>query len=217
MKRFSRRALLASAGTLSAGGLAGCLGGGSGGSGGNGSGDERECSGEQRSVEVPPLGDPESDVVVTAYEDFACPGCKQYAENTAPEIKAEYAEPGDIAYEHRDFPFHGEWSWPVANASLAVFEDAGAEAYYPFIEEVYQYQGEYSADNVAGLAAELGASEQPVREAIESGPFCEQLKESKSEGQQRGIEATPTVFVNDQQLQAPSVEELREAIESALS
>lgn len=215
MERYSRRALLAGAGALSAGTLAGCLGGGNGGSSGS---DEHECSGEQRSVEVPPAGDPESDVTVTAYEDFACPHCRRYAEDTAPEIKADYVETGEIAYVHRDLPIPMDetWSWAVPNASLAVFEDAGADPYYTFVEEVYQFQDEYSADNVAGLGAELGADEEAVRTAIESGPFCEQVKDSKAEAEQRGVSGTPTVFVNDRSLQNPSVDELREAIESAL-
>ncbi|MCL7416769.1 MAG: DsbA family protein [Halalkalicoccus sp.] len=216
MKGFSRRALLASAGALSAGGLAGCLGGGTGGSGGGGN--EHECSGEQRSVEVPPAGDPESDVTVTGYTDFACPHCREYAQSTYPEIESAYVSSGQIAYDHQDFPLPMDetWSWAVPNASLALFEETGAQAYYTFVEEVYQYQGEYSAENVAGLAAELGAEEEPIRAAIEDGPFCEQLVTARAEAMDRGVSATPTVFVNDTQLEAPSTDELREEIESAL-
>lgn len=214
MQGYSRRALLAGTGATAVGVLAGCLGGDD-----SGSESDRECSGEQRSVEVPPAGDPDSDVTVAAYEDFGCPHCRDYAEDTAPEIKADYVEPGTIAYEHRDLPIpvDEEWSWEVANASLAVFEDAGAQPYYTFIEEVYQYQDEYSADNVAGLAGELGADEGTVREAIENGPFCEQLTESRTEAEERGVEATPTVFVNDQQFESPSADDLREAIDSELA
>lgn len=213
MQGYSRRALLASAGALSAGALAGCLGG-------NGNGDsERECSGDQREVAVEPAGDPESDVTVAAFEDFACPGCAQYATNVLPEIKAEYVEPGEIAYEHHDLPIpmDEEWSWKVPNAAFAVYEDAGGEAYYAFVEEVYQFQGEYSEDNIAGLAADLGADEDAVRDAIENEPFCEQLHESRAGADERGVEATPTVFVDDERLESPDVEELSEAIESALN
>lgn len=214
MQGYSRRALLASAGALSAGTLAGCLGGGGGPSGESG----RECSGEQRSVDVPPAGDPESSVTVAAYTDFACPHCRTYARNTYPDIEAEYVEPGTVAYEHHDFPLPVDemWSWAVPNAAFAVFEEAGTAAYYTFVEEVYRYQGEYSAENVAGLAGELGADEGTVREAIENAPFCEQLTESRAEARERGVSATPTVLVNDQQLEAPGVEELREAIEGEL-
>ncbi|MFC6906037.1 DsbA family protein [Halalkalicoccus tibetensis] len=211
MQGYSRRALLASAGALSAGALAGCTGGDDGG--------ERECSGDQRDVDVEPAGDPDSDVTVAAYEDFECPGCGQYAQEVYPAAVEEFVEAGEVAYEHRDFPvtIGDEWSWRVPNAAFAVAEDAGEEAYYAFIKEVYQFQGEYSEDDVAGLAAELGADEDVVREAIEEEPFCEQINDSVAEAEDRDVTATPTVFVNDEQLEAPDSGELREAIEAELN
>ncbi|MEM4780869.1 MAG: thioredoxin domain-containing protein [Halalkalicoccus sp.] len=210
MNGYSRRALLASAGTLSVGALAGCLGGGGDG--------ERDCSGEGRAIEVEPAGDPESDVTVAAYEDFECPGCRQFAQEVYPAAVAEYVEDGEIAYAHRDFPvtIGDEWSWKVPNAAFAVAETAGEDVYYAFVKDVYEFQGEYGEDEVAGLAAELGAEEEAVREAIEAEPFCEQINASIDEAEDRGVSATPTVFVNDQQLEAPSADELREAIEAEL-
>lgn len=211
MQKYSRRALLASAGALSTSLLAGCTGD-------NGDG-ERDCSGDQRSIEVEPAGDPESDVTVAAYEDFECPGCGEFAQNVYPTAVEEFVENGEIAYEHREFPvtIGDEWSWRIPNAAFAVAEDAGEDAYYEFIKEVYQFQGEYSEENVAGLAEELGADEDAVREAIEEEPFCEQINESVAEAEDRGVSATPTVFVNDEQLEAPSADELREAIEAELA
>lgn len=211
MTHYSRRRVLAAAGALSGAGLAGCLGG-------NGGDSTRECSGEQRSVDVPPAGDPESDVTVAAYEDFACPGCREYALNVLPRIEDEYVEPGAIAYEHRDLPIpvDEEWSWKVPNAAFVVFEAAGREAYYEFIPAAYQHQGDYSEETIVGVATDLGAEEGAVRDVLESEPFCEQLVESRAAALDRGIEATPTVLVNDQALESPGEEELREAIEAEL-
>jgi protein-disulfide isomerase len=209
MNRPTRRAFLAAA-SAGAAGLAGCLGGGD---------EERDCSGDQRSVDVPPAGDPDSDVTVVAYEDFECPGCGQYAREVYPAAVAEFVEDGRIAYEHRDFPVTvgGEWSWRVPNAAFAVAEDAGEDAYYAFVKEVYRFQDEYDEGNVAGLAGEVGADEEWVEEAIEEEPFCEQIHDSVDEAEDRGVSATPTVFVGDEQLEAPAADELREAIEAELA
>ena len=211
MHQPSRRTFHAAA-SAGIAGLAGCLGGGGGESEG------RDCSGEQRSVEVPAAGDPDSDVTVAAYEDFACPGCREYVLNVLPRIEDEYVEPGAIAYEHHDLPIpvDEKWSWKVPNAAFVVFEEAGREAYYEFIPNAYQHQGDYSEETVVGVATELGADEGAVRDALESEPFCEQLNESRSAALDRGVEATPTVFVNDQQLESPDEQELREAIEAEL-
>lgn len=211
MKQYSRRALLGTAGTAGVMGFAGCLGGGSSGS----SGGQRECSGEQRSVEIPPAGNPEAGVTVAAYTDFECPHCRDYIRNVYPGIEADYVEPGMIRYEHHDIPSLGEWSWKVANASLAVLEGTDTESYYTFIQDVFQYQGEYTVDTVTRVGVELGADEGTVRNAIESEPFCEQLHESRQAALDRGVEGTPTVFVNDRALEAPSADDLRGAIEDA--
>jgi protein-disulfide isomerase len=210
MQQYSRRALLATSGTIGIAGFAGCLGGAS---------DEVDCSGDQREIDVTPAGDPESDVTVAVYEDFECPGCAGFAQDVYPLAVAEYVENEEIAYEHRDFPVTvgGEWSLRVPNAAFAVAEDAGEDAYYEFIKEVYEFQGEYSEENVTGLAGELGADEAVVGDAIEEEPFCEQINESISEAEDRGVSATPTVFVNDQQLENPNPEELTEAIEGELA
>lgn len=211
MQQYSRRALLAASGSVGVAGLAGCLGGGSEG--------EQDCSGDQREVAVAPAGDPESDVTVAVYEDFECPGCAGFALDVYPTAVEEYVENEEIAYEHRDFPvtIGDEWSRRVPNAAFAVAETADEAAYYEFVKEVYQFQGEYSEENVTGLAGELGADEEEVMAAIEEEPFCEQINESISEAEDRGVSATPTVFVNDQELQNPNPEELTEAIEGELA
>lgn len=190
---------------------AGCLGRADGGS-------QRDCWGEQRSVDVPPTGDPGADVTVAAYTDFACPACRTYVRSVFPEIKSDYVEPGEIAYRHRDFPVPVDktWSWVVPNAAFAVYENADAEAYYAYIEEVFRHQGEYSSDTVVRLASEFGPQERAIHRAIEREPFCAQINESRSAALDRGVEATPTIYVDDQPLEAPSADDLREAIESAL-
>ncbi len=214
MDQYSRRGLLGAVGTAGVVGLAGCLGGGSG----SGGGRQRECSGEQRSVEVPPAGNPEAGVTVAAYTDFACPHCRRYMQNTYPGIERDYIQSGKIAYRHRDFPIPVDetWSWLIPNAAFAVYADTDVAGYYTFVERVFQYQGKYSKDTVTGVGTEAGARASVVRQALEREPFCRQINRIKQAAEERGVSATPTVFVNDRKLEAPSADDLRGAIESAL-
>ncbi|WP_331235667.1 DsbA family protein [Natronorarus salvus] len=204
----TRREVLLAVGAAGTVGTAGCLG--------DDGGAEGDCSGEQREVDVPAMGDPDSGIEVEVYEDFACPSCRTYELDVAPEIKDRYVEPGEISYHTHDFPIPVDdtWSWKVPNAALAVLEDAGEEAYVDFGAEVYELQGEYEADSLAALAASHGADEATVREAIDEEPFCEQIVESRQAGIDRGVEGTPTVVVNDEFLEEWSVEAVSDAIEA---
>ncbi len=204
----TRREVLLAAGAAGAVGTAGCLG--------DDGGDEGDCSGDQREVDVPTLGDPDSSIEVEVYEDFACPSCRTYELDVAPAIKEQYVETDEVSYRTHDFPTPAddEWSWKVPNAALAVLEDAGEEAYVDFSAEVYELQGSYTEDSIAELAADHGADEGSVRDAIEEEPFCEQIVESRQAGIDRGVEGTPTVVVNDEFVEEWSVEGVSEAIEA---
>lgn len=213
MDHHSRRALLAAIGTVGVGGMAGCLSSGSDGGGGG----QRECSGEQRSVEMPPIGNPQAGVTVDSYTDFACPHCREYMRTVYPVIEREYVRPGRIAYLHRDYPIPlNQWSWLIPNAAFAVYADADVEGYYTFVERIFEYQNEYSVETVTQVGTEAGARANTVQQALERDPFCRQINRIRQRAEERGVSATPTVFVNDRMLEAPSTDELREALESAL-
>jgi len=118
----TRRSLLA--GTMSIGvvGAAGCLGGGSDGNDGEmtaGTTAPTAAGCRPRSWPVrlrsdrtgepdldyrPVIVDPEADVVVQAFEDFTCGHCATYKLEHFPTIREEYIDPGEVRYEHWDFP-----------------------------------------------------------------------------------------------------------------
>jgi len=136
----TRRSLLA-AGTMSIGvvGAAGCLGGGSDGNDGDdGGNDGSDSSGvdldlgqydcdltEPENPDLdyrPVIVDPEADVVVQAFEDFTCGHCATYKLEHFPTIREEYIDPGEVRYEHWDFPIpvNETWAVPVASAARGV-------------------------------------------------------------------------------------------------
>ncbi|MFC6770824.1 thioredoxin domain-containing protein, partial [Halorubrum pallidum] len=163
---YTRRSLLAGAITTGVVGAAGCLGGdgsdGSDGSGGSGDGEaavgldtgEYDCDlTEPADPDLeyrPTLGDPEADVLVQAFEDFTCPHCASYKLEEFPTIREEYLAPGDVRYEHWDFPIpvNEAWAVPVASAARGVGARGGDEAFFDFSTAVYESQGSYSGEAI---------------------------------------------------------------------
>lgn len=210
----SRRAILSSAAAAGAVGAAGCLGGSDDGP------SEYDCDTAQpepvSELPQPVAGDPEADVVVAAFEDFGCPHCATWALEEYPTIESEYVDPGEIRFEHWDFTIPvTDWSAPVANAGRGVQERAGDDAFFAFAKRAYELQGDHSLDAV-GTAAEAADADPCAAIAdAESEPYEAVLSGNRSEGEERGVSGTPTVFVNGESVE-PTADAVSEAIENAL-
>jgi len=212
--RFTRRRALALAGGLATGSIAGCFG----------LGDAPDPSGEAvESLPTPVQGDPESSITVAAYEDFSCPHCRDFHLNVYPDVVSEFVDTGRVRYEHHDFPIpvDDQWSWAVAGAARAVQDEVGDAAFFEYAALAFEQQGSYSMDVLADLADEVDAPADAVRSAAENDTYAPVLEADRSDGQDRGVQGTPTVFVNDEQVDLDSgdsqLDAIRSAIESAES
>lgn len=219
MKR-TRRSVLAALGGATTVGLAGCLGSLGGGSGLE-SCDIPENGETVSDLPSPVAGNADADVVVKAWEDFACPHCAEYSLNVFPGLKSDYADPGKIRYEQHDFPFlSAKWSWAAASAARGVQETVDDETYFEYAHELFSNQSKYSMDLVQKLATQAGADGCTIRAAAVNETYKPVLEADKSKGKSAGVEGTPAVFVNDQQIGGGSMDEfeqnIRDAIESNL-
>ncbi|TKR28111.1 DsbA family protein [Natronomonas salsuginis] len=186
--RLSRRRLLQTGALLGVSGIAGCLGGGNGGTG----------NGEQETTERPTLGDSDAPVTVAVYEDFACPHCRTFNEDVTPQLVSEYVEPGDVAYEHYDFPIPVDEtvSWQAPQAARSVMKQAGSETFFEYSELLFANQGSLGMETYVDLAAEVGVDGDVVESAVSEGRYRQTVETDRDNGIDRGVGGTPTVFVN---------------------
>lgn len=169
------------------------------------------------SLETPTRGDPDADVTVSVYEDFACPHCRDYTLSVLPKLRDEFIEPGKVRYERYDFPIpvHERWSWAAANAARSVQNDVGTDEFWRYSHLLYENQDQYSYGLIGELAEEVDGDPETVRAAAEEGVYREVLEEDRKQGQNRGVTGTPTVFVNGNHVEQ-SYEEVSQAIRSEL-
>ena len=201
----TRRSLLASAASVGVVGAAGCLGGA--GTSLDLSGVELDtgkydCELEESSDPDldyrPTLGNPESDVVVQVFEDFTCGHCASYTLDHFPAIREEYVEPGEIRYEHWDWPIpvNETWAVPVASAARGVGARHGDEAFFEFASAAYESQGSYSGEAIGAAAEAAGADPCAAMSDARYATYGEASADDRSEGASMGVEGTPTIFVN---------------------
>ncbi len=215
MKR-SRRAVLTGMGAAGVVGVAGCLG--------DDTPDAPEYDCDLTEPEAPDhefrpvIGDPDSEVLVQTFEDFTCGGCATFKAEQFPEIREAHIDTGDVRYEHWDFPIpvDEEWAIPVASAARGVGAREGSEAFFEFAASVYEFHGSYSHDAIGVAAEEAGADPCAAIADAEFAAYEAPIMEDRGEGEARGLDATPTVYVNGDPVD-PTAEAVAEAIESVQS
>jgi protein-disulfide isomerase len=208
METTRRAYLSAVAGT--AGALAGCVGG-------SGSGCDAESESPVDSLPSPVAGDPDADVTVMAFEDFACSHCMRYELDQLPKLRSEYIEPGTIRYERHDYPIPvNKWSWPAASAARGVQDETDDETFYEYVRAVYENQGDLSVDTLHGLADEVGAPACDIREDADTETYRPVVEADRSRGKQLGVPGTPAIYVNGQFVRSYAFEDIKAAIESEL-
>ena len=218
MTRFTRRGVL-SATTVALGAIAGC-------SGGSSEAEPTESAETATPVPGQPLstpvaGDPEADVTVAVYEDYACPHCATYSESVYPQIREEYLSEGTVRYEFHDFPIpvDEEISWQAASAARAVQDSAGAGAFFTYSERLFANQNQLGPDTYAELTEGLDVDGETVRAAATGELYRPTVSGDRDAGIDRGVQGTPTVFVNGEPVEWSEIayEPVRSAIEAARS
>jgi len=220
----TRRSLLASAAAAGVVGAAGCLGGGGGSTGGENTIDtgEYDCDRSEPSDPDldyrPVIGDPEADVVVRAFEDFTCGHCATYKLEHFPTIREEYVDPGEVRYEHWDFPIpvNETWAVPVASAARGVGARQGDEAFFAFASAVFESQGSYSGEAIGAAAEAAGADPCAAIADAQFAAYEETSMDDRSEGESMGVSGTPTIFVDGEPVDGYDANTVSAAIESAL-
>jgi protein-disulfide isomerase len=227
MDAFSRRVFLAgTVGTAVA--SSGCLSGGGPGS------DQRELEmttdigsiagttppEEQSPLPSPVAGDPDADITVAVFEDYACPHCRTFAVDVFPQLARDYLVDEAIRYEFHDFPIpvDSEVSPGAANAARAVQAAAGPQAYFVYSERLFRNQSELGPSAYAALTDGLNADGETVRTAGTDRTYEETVSADRQYGRDIGVRGTPSVFVNGDPVQFDreiSYDPLRDAIEAA--
>ena len=203
-----RQALAAGAGLLT--GLAGCSGG---------SGDGGADTPTEGVLPAPVAGDPGADVTVQSFEDFACPHCKTFSLEVWPKLTRDYLSAGTVRYEWYDFPIpvDEQVSWQAASAARAVQTGSGNQAFYTYAERLFENQSRLGPDAYAQLTEGLDVEGERVRTAATEEHFRATAEANKQTGLDMGVQGTPAVFVDGEQVQMDEVayEPVKQAIEAA--
>ena len=147
----------------------------------------------------PLRGNAKAKVTVIEFADFRCPFCERfYTASEKPLIK-EYVDSGKAKLAFRSFAFLG----PASTAASEAAECANDQGqFWKFHDWMYDHQADesnteyYSNDNLIKYATDLGLNKDKFSSCLTSHKFAAQVAADLNDGQNAGVNGTPTTFVN---------------------
>jgi protein-disulfide isomerase len=161
---------------------------------------------------------PGAAVTFVEFLDFECEGCRA-AYPVVEQLRAEYGD--RVQFVLRYFPLSGHYNGErAARAVEAAAQQGKLEAMY---HKMYETQADWGekrtpADDVfRGFAAELGLNVAAFDTAYHHPATLERVRLDVDDGEALGVQGTPTFFINGEQVRLRGPDDLRNAIENALS
>jgi protein-disulfide isomerase len=175
------------------------------------------------------LGDPNAPVKIDVYEDFQCPACGRYTEETESLIIDNLVSTGKVYYVFHNYPFidgpgagsKGE-SDQAANASMCAAEQ---NKFWEMHATIYaNWNGEnqraYSDERLTDFAEAVGLDMTAFNSCFKANKYKAEIQADFDNGNVVGVQGTPSVFVNGSFVTpgyVPSYDEVVTAVEAALA
>lgn len=179
--------------------LAGCNGGASG-------IDVGKVEGDVSRV----MGPEDAKVKIVEYSDLECPACGAFHKGAYKEIKANYVDTGLASFELRDFPLPMHSNAFAAAKAAHCAGDQGQ--YFEFTQMVYEGQPDLEGSTFDSYAEDLGLDVELFEACRKSNKYNKVVNGNIAEGNEMGVRATPTIFINDQKVEGGQAFEVFEQI-----
>jgi protein-disulfide isomerase len=142
-------------------------------------------------VDAPSLGTRDAKVTVEVWSDFQCPFCSRGAA-TIKQLREKYGDQVRIVFRQHPLPFH-EHAREAAAASMAAHEQG---RFWEFHDALFANQGALDRASLEALAGKLKLDVERFRRALDSSTWSNYVDTEVAEGRARGIQGTPTFFIN---------------------
>lgn len=142
----------------------------------------------------PSLGDKDAPVTLLAFEDFECPFCERFSQQTLPLIIDQHVKSGKVRVVWKDFPLsiHSHVQKAHEAARCAWEQDK----FWEYHDVLFNNQSGLSMNNLKQYAKNLGLNESQFISCLDSGKYTELIREKVREGNTAGVSGTPSFLIN---------------------
>lgn len=141
-----------------------------------------------------PMGNPHSSILVEEFSDFQCPACNGAHQQVTKPILEKYGNV--IRYEFRHFPL--SQIHPFAQEAAEATECAADQGkFWEFADAIFANQNALTQADLLKQGETLAIADQDLfRRCVQSHIKKNIILQDLEEGKNRGIQGTPTFFIN---------------------
>jgi protein-disulfide isomerase len=161
----------------------------------------------------PSRGPNDAKVTIIEFSDFQCPFCFR-AYDTVEQVMKNYD--GKVRLVYRQFPLsiHAH-AQKAAEASLCALDQG---KFWEMYHSLFKHHEALEVEQIKGYAKELGLDAAKFDKCLDSGEKQAAVQSDQSAGEAVGVSATPTFFINGEELEgAQPYEEFQQTIDAALA
>ncbi len=132
-------------------------------------------------------------VEVVLYSDFQCPYCAQFSQPFR-ELQTKGIEGVQTTVQFKNFPLSIHSNAQLAHQAALAAREQGK--FWEMHDLLFANQSKAQRDDLLGYARKLGLDLVRFRKDLDSDRFKQIIAADQAEGEKRGVNGTPTFFVN---------------------
>ena len=137
------------------------------------------------------IGDPNAPVTMEEYTNFLCPACARFAGTTLTQIKDEYVKTGKVKLAIFILP-----PYELGQAAFCANEQNKFVEYHDY---TFAHQEQITKEgDLKDFAVNAGLDSAKFNACYDSAKYQEKVSKWYEEANARGVESTPTFFINGQ-------------------
>jgi protein-disulfide isomerase len=174
------------------------------------------------------LGDPNAPVKIDVFEDFQCPACRIFTQETESLVIENLVATGKVYYVFHNFPFidgngagNGGESDQAANAVMCASEQNKFWEMHGTIFANWngENQGAFNDRRLTAIAEKAGLDMDAFNACFKANKYKAEIQADFDFGNTLGVQGTPSVFVNKTLVtpeHVPSYDDIAAAVDAAL-
>ena len=141
-------------------------------------------------------------VQIVAFSDYGCSHCRDFALNQGHQLRAEYENTGKVRFEAKTFVLNWQTTSDPANAAECAADQG---RFWDYHDLLFSQQGvsaqPFSRPALKQYAVQLGLDPAKFNVCVDNNQHQDILARDSSDGRGRGVNATPTFFVNGKKIE----------------